>query len=175
MKANVEAARLEKVMQKDVIHNLQTELATLQNALDSAPDGTSQDDLDAAQGEIDAKNSEIQSAQAYLEELEEEYNMAFALFDEVNAERKAIEDEARAREIENQRNEIYEGVKSDTTWFVSVRDGIAPRVEHFNHKADQWVQLGWATLTSDREIMMNAFSRFEPDASTMDDKMHYLG
>jgi hypothetical protein len=62
MKANVEAARLEKVMQKDVIHNLQTELATLQNALDSAPDGTSQDDLDAAQGEIDAKNSEIQSA-----------------------------------------------------------------------------------------------------------------
>jgi hypothetical protein len=36
--------------------------------------------------------------------------MAYSLFEEVNAERKAIEDDARAREVANQRNEIYQGV-----------------------------------------------------------------
>ena len=59
---------------------------------------------------IENKNAEITEANAFLAELDEEYNMAYALFEEVNAERKAIEDEARAREVANQRNEIYQGV-----------------------------------------------------------------
>ena len=77
---------------------------------------------------IDAKNTEITEAREFLAELQEEYDMAYALFEEVNAERKAIEDEARAREVANQRNQIYEGVLSDTTWFAGVATAIADRV-----------------------------------------------
>jgi hypothetical protein len=54
--------------------------------------------------------------------------MAYSLFEEVNAERKAIEDDARAREVANQRNEIYEGVQSDTTWFPAVSEGLFDRI-----------------------------------------------
>ena len=66
---------------------------------------------------VTTKQSEIAAAEALLAELSEEYEMAYSLFEEVNAERKAIEEEARAKEVANQRNEIYEGVKNDTTWF----------------------------------------------------------
>jgi translation initiation factor 2 alpha subunit (eIF-2alpha) len=84
---------------------------------------------------IDDKNAELTTANEFLQELQEEYNMAYALFEEVNSERKAIEEEARAREVANQRNQIYEGVLNDTTWFPGVATAIAGRVTYFQEAA----------------------------------------
>lgn len=103
--------------------------------------------------------------------------MAYSLFEEVNAERKAIEDDARAREVANQRNEIYQGVQSDTTWFPGVSAAIAGRVAFFTEKADQWIQLGSARILEDSGALEQSFSRFEGDALNgySNDKMHYAG
>ena len=83
--------------------------------------------------------------------------MAYALFEEVNAERKAIEDDARAREVANQRNEIYQGVQSDTTWFPSISAAIAMRVDSFTQFADNWIQIGRATILEDFSLLENSF------------------
>lgn len=103
--------------------------------------------------------------------------MAYALFEEVNAERKAIEDDARAREVANQRNEIYQGVQSDTTWFPGVSASIAGRVDYFTEQADQWIQLGRATILESESLLENSFQRFEDNSLNgySSDKMHYAG
>lgn len=114
---------------------------------------------------IDDKNTELTDARSFLEELQEEYDMAYALFEEVNAERKAIEEEARAREVANQRNQIYEGVLSDTTWFPGVATAIEGRVTFFQNASTGWIQVGGrATVLSDTTALEASFSRFEGDA-----------
>lgn len=112
----------------------------------------------------------------------EAYTLASTEFNEVNDERKRIEEEARARALANQRNEIFEGVRNDTTWFTGVVDGIKPRVTHFYDLATkveqgEWIPNGYARLIDDPTEFRASFERF--DDNTLNgystDKEHYRG
>jgi hypothetical protein len=59
------------------------------------------------------------------------YKTAFDAFEVVNNERRRIEEEARQKQLEKQRNEIFNGAYEDFKLFDLAKENFSKRVEDF--------------------------------------------